>query len=233
RWCVTGTPVERTIDSLQGLLMFLGVDPYFMPVWWQRCLYEPYCYGNKEPLHSLLVQYMWRNSKKDVQNQIDIPEQLEEIHWLNFTRVETHFYNRLHTECSYDAQQRIKKLPDLNVKLSSLDRQTLGNLLQPLLKLRQACNHPQIVKGQFQSLNRKTMTMEQLLENLIKKTKVETEEAHRLLVAAMNGLAAIHMIRNEWVEAVNMYRAVLRSVQDHSNIHTDSLQRLHTIHNLS
>lgn len=233
RWCVTGTPVERTIDSLQGLLMFLGVDPYFMPVWWQRCLFEPYCHGNKEPLHNLLVQYMWRNSKKDVQNQIDIPDQLEEVHWLNFTPVETHFYKRLHTECSYDAHQRIKKFPDLSVKLSSLDRQTLGNLLQPLLKLRQACNHPQIVKGQFQSLKSSTMTMEQLLDNLIKKTKVETEEAHRLLVAAMNGLSAIHIMRDEWVEAVDMYRSVLQSVQEHSNIHTDSLQRLHTIHNLS
>lgn len=83
------------------------------------------------------------------------------------------------------------------------------------------------------SINRKTMTMEMLLDNLIKKTKLEAEEAHRLLVASMNGLAGVHIIKEEWVEAVNVYRGVLQSVEEHNNIKTDSLQRLHTLHNLA
>lgn len=69
---------------------------------------------------------------------------LLQIHWLTFTRVEEHFYQRLHAECSYDAQQRLKKFSDPKTKLSDLDRQTLSSLLHPLLKLRQACNHPQV-----------------------------------------------------------------------------------------
>lgn len=233
RWCVTGTPVQKTVNELQGLLMFLGVDPYWVVQWWNRCLFLPYCHGVKEPLHNLVAQYMWRNAKKDVIHQIDIPQQTEEVHWLSFTRVEEHFYQRLHAECSYDAQQRLKKFPDTKTKLNSLDRSTLNSLLHPLLKLRQACNHPQVVKGQFLSMNRKTMTMEMLLENLIKKTKLETEEAHRLLIASMNGLAGIHIIQEEWSQAVEMYRSVLRSIEEHANIKTDSLQRLHTLHNLA
>lgn len=233
RWCVTGTPVQKSVNDLQGLLMFLGVDPYGVAQWWHRCLYVPYCHHQKEPLHNLVSQYLWRNAKKDVIHQIDIPKQMEEIHWLTFTRVEEHFYQRLHAECSYDAQQRLKKFSDPKTKLSDLDRQTLSSLLHPLLKLRQACNHPQVVKGQFMSINRKTMTMEMLLDNLIKKTKLESEEAHRLLVASMNGLAGVHIIKEEWVEAVNVYRGVLQSIEEHSNIKTDSLQRLHTLHNLA
>ena len=54
-------------------------------------------------------------------------------------------------------------------KLTALDRQSLSNLLLPLLKLRQACCHPQAVRGQFMSLQKTTMTMEQLLEQLISK----------------------------------------------------------------
>ncbi|XP_064122069.1 E3 ubiquitin-protein ligase SHPRH-like [Macrobrachium nipponense] len=233
RWCVTGTPIQKSINDLQGLLMFLGVDPYWVPQWWQRCLFDPYCFGVKEPMHDLVSQYVWRNAKIDVIHQIDIPQQNEEVHWLNFTRVEEHFYQRLHTECSYDARQKLKNFTNPQTKLSSLDRGTLNYLLHPLLKLRQACNHPQVVKGQFLSMNKKTMTMEMLLENLIKKTKVEAEDAHRFLVGAMNGLAGVHIINEEWKEAVDMYREVLRSVEDHSNIKTDSLQRLHTIHNLA
>ncbi|KAK8397451.1 hypothetical protein O3P69_004894 [Scylla paramamosain] len=208
RWCVTGTPVQKTVNELQGLLMFLGVDPYCVPQWWTRCLYQPYCRGVKAPLHSVLARHLWRNSKKDVIHQINIPQQTEEVHWLSFHK-------------------------DGNTKLSSLDRATLTYLLQPLLKLRQACNHPQVVRGQFLPLARKTMTMEMLLENLMKKTKVEAEEAHRLLIASINGLAAIHIIRQEWVEAVEAYREALQSMEEHSDIKTDSLQRLHTLHNLA
>ncbi|XP_076060889.1 E3 ubiquitin-protein ligase SHPRH [Oratosquilla oratoria] len=234
RWCVTGTPIQKTINDLQGLLMFLGIDPYWAPQWWQRCLYDPYCHGNKGPLFDLMVQCLWRNAKHDVIHQIDIPPQTEEIHWLTFTPVEEHFYRRLHTECSSDSRQRLNKFSSDQIKLSSLDRQTLNSVLHPLLKLRQACNHPQVVRGQFVALNRKTMTMEQLLEDLIRKTKVEAEDAHRSMLKSMNGLAGIHIIKEEWAEAVSLYREVLQLVKEREDyIKTDTLQRLHTFHNLS
>ncbi|MPC35312.1 E3 ubiquitin-protein ligase SHPRH [Portunus trituberculatus] len=152
RWCVTGTPVQKSVNELQGLLMFLGVDPYCVPQWWSRCLYQPYCRGVKAPLHSVLARHLWRNSKKDVIHQINIPQQTEEVHWLSFTRVEEHFYQGLLALCSFDAHHRLNKYPDGNTKLSSLDRATLTYLLQPLLKLRQACNHPQVTSSREECL---------------------------------------------------------------------------------
>lgn len=71
-----------TPSLTQGLLMFLGVDPYWVPQWWNQCLFLPYCHGLKDPLHCLLAQYMWRNSKKDVVHQIDIPQQTEEVRFM-------------------------------------------------------------------------------------------------------------------------------------------------------
>jgi len=41
------------------------------------------------------------------------------------------------------------------------------------------------------------MTMEQLLEQLIKKATLETEESHRQYVAALNGLAGVDIIQVE------------------------------------
>lgn len=41
------------------------------------------------------------------------------------------------------------------------------------------------------------LTMEELLESLIKKTRYECEEAHRGKVAAMNGLAALQIIQKQ------------------------------------
>ena len=39
--------------------------------------------------------------------------------------------------------------------------------------------------------------MEELLESLTKKAKLEAEESHRALVAAINGEAGLHIIKEE------------------------------------
>ena len=95
------------------------------------------------PLEKLLCQILWRTCKKDVLNQIDIPGQSEESHWLSFSPVEEHFYRRQHIEVTKDMLANLRRF-DSGLKLSSLDRKTLSNLLYPLLRLRQSCCHPQV-----------------------------------------------------------------------------------------
>ncbi|XP_024913971.1 E3 ubiquitin-protein ligase SHPRH isoform X2 [Cynoglossus semilaevis] len=233
RWCVSGTPVQRGLEDLYGLVLFLGVDPYWVKYWWHQLLYRPYRHGNTEPLYNVVSQLMWRSAKKDVIDQIQIPPQTEEVHWLRFSPVEGHFYHRQHEVCSQDALVKLRKLSDWSLKLGSLDRRTVNTILCPLLRLRQACCHPQAVRGEFLPLQKSTMTMEELLKSLQKKCRVECEEAHRQLVCALNGLAGIHIIRGEFVEATEMYREVLRSSEEHKDrLKTDSLQRLHATRNL-
>ncbi|KAF1374576.1 hypothetical protein PFLUV_G00230520 [Perca fluviatilis] len=233
RWCVSGTPVQRGLEDLYGLVLFLGVDPYWVKHWWDQLLYRPYRRGNTEPLYNVIAQLLWRSAKKDVIDQIQIPPQTEEVHWLHFSPVEGHFYHRQHEVCSQDALAKLRKISDWSLKLGSLDRRTVHTILGPLLRLRQACCHPQAVRGEFLPLQKSTMTMEELLKSLQKKCRVECEEAHRQLVCALNGLAGIHIIRDEFVEATEMYREVLRSSEEHKGrLKTDSLQRLHATHNL-
>ncbi|XP_041828321.1 E3 ubiquitin-protein ligase SHPRH isoform X2 [Melanotaenia boesemani] len=233
RWCVSGTPVQRGLEDLYGLVLFLGVDPYWVKHWWDQLLYRPYRRGNSQPLYNVIAQILWRSAKKDVIDQIQIPPQTEEVHWLHFSPVEGHFYHRQHEVCSQDALVKLRKISDWSLKLGSLDRRTVNTILYPLLRLRQACCHPQAVRGEFLPLQKSTMTMEELLKSLQKKCRVECEEAHRQLVCALNGLAGIHIIRNEFVEAAEMYREVLRSSEEHKGrLKTDSLQRLHATHNL-
>ncbi|XP_056914491.1 E3 ubiquitin-protein ligase SHPRH isoform X2 [Takifugu flavidus] len=233
RWCVSGTPVQRGLEDVYGLVLFLGVDPYWVKHWWDQLLYRPYRRGNTEPLYNVIAQLLWRSAKKDVIDQIQIPPQTEEVHWLTFSPVEGHFYHRQHEVCSQDALVKLRKISDWSLKLGSLDRRTVNTILCPLLRLRQACCHPQAVRGEFLPLQKSTMTMEELLKSLQKKCRVECEEAHRQLVCALNGLAGIHIIRNEFLEAAELYREVLRSSEEHKGrLKTDSLQRLHATHNL-
>ncbi|NWV40480.1 SHPRH ligase, partial [Grantiella picta] len=233
RWCVSGTPVQRGLEDLYGLILFLGVDPYWVKHWWDQLLYRPYCRKNPQPLYSLIAKIMWRSAKKDVIDQIQIPPQTENIHWLQFSPVERHFYHRQHEVCCQDALAKLRKISDWTLKLSSLDRRTVTSILYPLLRLRQACCHPQAVRGEFLPLQKSTMTMEELLASLQKKCRTECEEAHRQLVCALNGLAGIHIIKGEYVLAAELYREVLRSSEEHKEkLKTDSLQRLHSTHNL-
>ncbi|XP_025060639.1 E3 ubiquitin-protein ligase SHPRH isoform X3 [Alligator sinensis] len=233
RWCVSGTPVQRGLEDLYGLVLFLGVDPYWVKHWWDQLLYRPYCRKNPQPLYSLVAKIMWRSAKKDVIDQIQIPPQTENVHWLHFSPVERHFYHRQHEVCCQDALVKLRKISDWTLKLSSLDRRTVTSILYPLLRLRQACCHPQAVRGEFLPLQKSTMTMEELLTSLQKKCRTECEEAHRQLVCALNGLAGIHIIKGEYALAAELYREVLRSSEEHKEkLKTDSLQRLHSTHNL-
>ncbi|WAR07633.1 SHPRH-like protein, partial [Mya arenaria] len=230
RWCVTGTPIQKGLEDLVGLFLFLGVEPYYHLQWWHQLLYDPYCHGVMEPMHNLLTSVLWRTVKKDVLDQIDIPEQRQEVTWLNFSPVEEHFYRRQHQVSARLSMQTLSKWSDSSVKLSSLDRKTVSQMLFPLVRLRQACCHPQVVRGEFLPLKKDVMTMDELLESLTKKAKLEAEEAHRQLVAAMNGQAGLHIIQDEYGDAVEKYREVLRSVEEHRDmLKTDGLQQLHAI----
>ncbi|KAL0623574.1 E3 ubiquitin-protein ligase SHPRH, partial [Plecturocebus cupreus] len=233
RWCISGTPVQRGLEDLFGLVVFLGIEPYCVKHWWVRLLYRPYCKQNPQHLYSFIAKILWRSAKKDVIDQIQIPPQTEEIHWLHFSPVERHFYHRQHEVCCQDAVVKLRKISDWALKLSSLDRRTVTSILYPLLRLRQACCHPQAVRGEFLPLQKSTMTMEELLTSLQKKCGTECEEAHRQLVCALNGLAGIHIIKGEYALAAELYREVLRSSEEHKGkLKTDSLQRLHATHNL-
>lgn len=233
RWCISGTPVQRGLEDLFGLVVFLGIEPYCIKHWWVRLLYRPYCKNNPQPLYNFIAKILWRSAKKDVIDQIQIPPQTEEIHWLHFSPVERHFYHRQHEVCCQDAVVKLRKISDWTLKLSSLDRRTVTSILYPLLRLRQACCHPQAVRGEFLPLQKSTMTMEELLTSLQKKCGTECEEAHRQLVCALNGLAGIHIIKGEYALAAELYREVLRSSEEHKGrLKTDSLQRLHATHNL-
>ncbi|XP_070568700.1 E3 ubiquitin-protein ligase SHPRH-like [Ptychodera flava] len=234
RWCVTGTPIQKGMEDLYGLFLFLGLDPYWVKYWWNKLLYQPYLNGNPKPVNEAVAKVLWRTAKKDVLDQINIPSQTEQIHWLNFSPVEKHFYRRKHEDCAQDVIRVLNKWPqEPDTKLNQLDRQVVHAMMWPLLRLRQACCHPQAVRGEFIPLNKSTMTMEELLKSLTQKTKLECEEAHRQLICALNGLAALHIIKEEYVEAAEKYREVFRSVEEHKGqLKTDSLQRLHALHNL-
>ncbi|XP_074656200.1 E3 ubiquitin-protein ligase SHPRH-like isoform X2 [Tubulanus polymorphus] len=232
RWCVTGTPTHNSVKDLYGLFLFVGTDPFYVRHWWNVLLYQPYCHGYVEPMHNAVAEILWRTAKKDVEDQINIPDQSDAVKWLQFSPIEDHFYKQQYEQCFNDITSRISRFPR-ETQLKSLDKLTVKQLLQPLLRLRQACCHPQAVRGAFISLQKTTLTMQELLVQMIRKTVSDCEEAHRQKVAAHNGLAGIYILQDKIELAVDEYRSVLLSIEQYKpQLRTDPLQQLHTLYNL-
>ncbi|CAI5475908.1 unnamed protein product [Closterium sp. Yama58-4] len=102
----------------------------------------------------------------DVADELALPPQRQLLTVLRFSAIEAHFYRQQH-----------------------------ANFLASLLLLRQACCHPQVGSGGLRRLNsERPMHMDEVRQVLLEKACVEKEEAQRLLVSALNSLAALHAL---------------------------------------
>lgn len=242
RWAVTGTPISRGLNDIYGLLMFLMVSPFaYSSHWWRQMIELPYEKGDeraRELLHNLLKGLMWRNSRADMEKQLGVPPQGELVTWLSTSAVEQHWYSRQYNECSALMMQHINgRRANAQSDDKPISADKARRVMAPLLRLRQACDHPQagshgLAGGLRAGAN--VLSMEQISEKLIEKARVEAEEAQRLVAFALNALAGLTWCEGDFATVIKTYREVLQLESDGKDrgVRLDALQRLHALHNL-
>ncbi|KAE8696603.1 SNF2 domain-containing protein [Hibiscus syriacus] len=144
RWCLSGTPIQNAIDDLYSYFRFLKHEPYDV--------YKSFCFGIKVPiardhvkgykkLQAVLKIVMLRRTKAtliDGEPIIKLPPKSINMSKVDFTAEERAFYTQLEA----DSRSLFKQYAAAGTL-----HQNYANILLMLLRLRQACDHPLLVKG--------------------------------------------------------------------------------------
>lgn len=146
RWCLTGTPIQNSLDDLFSLLCFLQYEPWSRVSWWKRVVAAPFEQGDEKNalgrLKVVLTPILLRRTKhtrdRHGKNIVQLPPKHMELVKLMFSEEERTFYQAV-----YD-----KSRAEFNGFVAS---GTASNsyvaIFALLLRLRQACNHPFLALG--------------------------------------------------------------------------------------
>ncbi|KAK7279210.1 hypothetical protein RJT34_24256 [Clitoria ternatea] len=143
RWCLTGTPLQNSIEDLFGLLCFLRVEPWCNWQWWLKLVQRPYENGDARALKlvkGILRTLMLRRTKetKDKKGRpiLFLPPTDIQLIECEQSESERDFYDALFTRSKFQFDQYVAQGKVLN---------HYANILDLLMQLRRCCNHPFLV----------------------------------------------------------------------------------------
>lgn len=164
RWCVTGTPMMNNIEELYSLVRFLRIKPY--------CVWDKFRIDFKTPMKSgsdetkaqamqrlqaLCKAVMLRRTKKSTFEGLPIlvlPERTTTVDNPVFSEDEKSFYDAIESKSQLQFNKYLKK-GTVGTNYSAI--------LVLLLRLRQACCHPHLIKD-FGVSAAADMTEDQMVE---------------------------------------------------------------------
>ena len=155
RFCITGTPVGRSLNDLQGQLRWLRVSQFCRSDFWNENIGKPYCERNLDSLRvlrSLLSRVIVRHSKdqtlEDGSAMLSLPPRTVETILLPFgSSVEEKIYKTME-------EKNTKRFLELRSESPQTVLSKYMELNGMIYSTRQACAHASLINlDSIQKLN--------------------------------------------------------------------------------
>lgn len=159
RWCLTGTPMQNNLDELQSLIKFLRIKPFDDLATWKSQIGRPVANGRGglaiERLQVFLKAFMKRRTKDVLKLNANLKsggdgpgEKKENSSGFQITKREVIEVSAQFMPGELNFYQRLEQRTENSLeKMMGDTKLDYAGALVLLLRLRQACNHPDLVKS--------------------------------------------------------------------------------------
>ncbi|KAK8067453.1 helicase-like transcription factor [Apiospora saccharicola] len=143
RWCLTGTPVQNSLDDYGSLLSFLRIDPFQDKSEFDRWIAKPFYKGDKyaiDTLRCLILSTCFRRTKATVNLSNPLPERhdtVQDVTLLPSDQKMYDFFKKIIQE-KVTGISRNKRAP-----LGKIAKH--GDFLAYITTLRRICDHSQLL----------------------------------------------------------------------------------------
>ncbi|KAF0990346.1 hypothetical protein HZS_2864, partial [Henneguya salminicola] len=235
RWCVTGTPIHRSLDDVEGIFSLISYNPFQNRDIFKKFFYHELSLGKTDNLVNVFRQIMRRTEKSDIENELEIPGVENIVISLDFDPIELHYYLEYHSGNNlkfFKWYEHFKNLTD-DQKINS---KTHKKFVSQFNALRHLCSDPFHLLPKKTKLSHKqsesVYNMEEAMQKLIDKKKTDCEEFNRTVIFYMNGLAGVQMLAGEIDQALITYQSSINMYNKNKPYFViDKLQKIHILHN--
>lgn len=145
RLCLTGTPVQNKLDDVFALIKFLRLEPLDDKNVWTEYIGSPVKFGQTlgvARLQTIMQCITLRRTKEtktpDGKKILSLPPRRDELRYLKFDSEEQEIYDKFFNESKAEFNDLSKK--------NEVMKNYVG-ILQKILRLRQICDHFELVQG--------------------------------------------------------------------------------------
>ncbi|KAJ3320272.1 hypothetical protein HDV06_005416 [Boothiomyces sp. JEL0866] len=213
-WAVTGTPAARRgnlMDILQSL-NFIQANELYDNL-------DSLSYVPQDILKNILSSVVRRNMKKDVEDELVIPNQHNNIIKLSYTPIEFQYYSDLVDEALADIGPEPPCLlgePSKSelVRYESKISKRLERMRHWLLRLRQTCCHPQVSAENRKALGGRLQNIGEVLEILIERSYSTIIRFQRLKILNYVEQAQILEQQKNYDEPIEILKEKVEYIDD-------------------
>ena len=140
RWCLTGTPIQNSLDDYGALLSFLAVPPFKDKSMFDFWIATPIKNGRADSLRrlqDLIRATCLRRTKRTLGDSCKLPKRTERIEEVEFHETDQKLYAFFKEKCARMAEG----ISTMERNMPEAGRRKEGNLLSLINFLRLICDH--------------------------------------------------------------------------------------------